>query len=67
MTAMCRDFGIPLVAEGVETEAEKAVLVDLGCDFLQGFLCGAPRAPGVGRSTPKAGPPGPAAPGKNHS
>ncbi len=46
MTAMCRDFGIPLVAEGVETEAEKTVLVDLGCDFLQGFLCGKPKAPG---------------------
>ncbi|MEO8361550.1 MAG: EAL domain-containing protein [Vicinamibacteria bacterium] len=47
MTAMCRDFGIPLVAEGVETEAEKTVLVDLGCDYLQGFLCGPPRAPGL--------------------
>lgn len=44
MTAMCRDFGIPLVAEGVETEAERTVLVDLGCDYLQGFLCGPPRA-----------------------
>jgi EAL domain-containing protein (putative c-di-GMP-specific phosphodiesterase class I) len=46
MTGMCRDFGIPLVAEGVETEAERAVLVDLGCDFLQGFLCGKPMPPG---------------------
>lgn len=44
MTAMCRDFGIPMIAEGVETEAEKAVLVDLGCDYLQGFLCGKPVA-----------------------
>jgi len=47
MTAMCRDFGIPLVAEGVETEEEKAVLVELGCDYLQGFLCGAPKAPAI--------------------
>ena len=47
MTAMCRDFGIPLVAEGVETEEEKSVLVDLGCDFLQGFLCGSPQALGT--------------------
>ncbi|MBK5257296.1 MAG: EAL domain-containing response regulator [Vicinamibacteria bacterium] len=47
MAAMCRDFGIPLVAEGVETEAEKSVLVELGCDFLQGFLCGAPKAPRI--------------------
>ncbi len=44
---MCRDFGIPLVAEGVETEEEKAVLVDLGCDYLQGFLCGKPNAAAV--------------------
>ena len=51
MTAMCRDFGIPLVAEGVETEAEKTVLIDLGCDFLQGFLCGKPKAPGSVRGT----------------
>lgn len=57
MTAMCRDFGIPLVAEGVETEAERTVLVDLGCDFLQGFLCGAPRTPASrppGSSHPKS-------------
>ncbi len=46
LVAMCRDFGIPLVAEGVETEGEKTVLVDLGCDFLQGFLCGTPKAAG---------------------
>lgn len=44
LVAMCGDFGIPLVAEGVETEGEKAVLVDLGCDYLQGFLCGKPKA-----------------------
>jgi EAL domain-containing protein (putative c-di-GMP-specific phosphodiesterase class I) len=55
MTAMCRDFGIPLVAEGVETESEKAVLVDLGCDFLQGYLCGKPK-------TPASRPPGSARP-----
>jgi EAL domain-containing protein (putative c-di-GMP-specific phosphodiesterase class I) len=47
MTAMCRDFGIPLVAEGVETVEEKSALVELGCDFLQGFLCGAPKAPSI--------------------
>lgn len=62
MTAMCRDFGIPLVAEGVETEEEKSVLVDLGCDFLQGFLCGSPQAlgtrvPGPGRKPPPQSPP----------
>lgn len=47
MITMCRDFGIPLVAEGVETEEERSVLIELGCDFLQGFLCGAPEAPSL--------------------
>ena len=47
LVAMCGDFGIPLVAEGVETEGEKTVLVDLGCDYLQGFLCGKPKAAAI--------------------
>src|SRR6185436_1740922 len=62
MTAMCRDFGIPLVAEGVETEAEKTVLVDLGCDYLQGFLCGAPKAPAIKPPAPAKGPLSPPSP-----
>ena len=41
VTSMCRDLGILVVAEGIETEAEKATLVELGCDLLQGFLIGA--------------------------
>lgn len=44
LAALCKEFGIPLVAEGVETEAEKACLIGLGCDYLQGFLCGRPEA-----------------------
>jgi EAL domain-containing protein (putative c-di-GMP-specific phosphodiesterase class I) len=40
---MCRDLGILVVAEGIETEAEKATLVELGCDLLQGFLIGTPQ------------------------
>ena len=67
MTAMCRDFGIPLVAEGVETEAEKAVLVDLGCDFLQGFLCGKPLPPGSLQSAPPGDDPHPAPQGGGHT
>jgi EAL domain-containing protein (putative c-di-GMP-specific phosphodiesterase class I) len=43
LVAMSRELDIPLVAEGVETPAEKAALMDLGCDFLQGFLCGMPQ------------------------
>jgi EAL domain-containing protein (putative c-di-GMP-specific phosphodiesterase class I) len=48
ITELCRDLGILVVAEGVETEAERHVLEDLGCDLLQGFLLGRP-APLPGR------------------
>jgi len=40
--SMCRDLGILSVAEGIETPQERAVLVELGCDLLQGFLIGRP-------------------------
>jgi len=30
------------VAEGVETTQERDLLVELGCDLLQGFLLGRP-------------------------
>ena len=42
MTRLCRDLGILVVAEGVESPAERDVLVDLGCDLLQGYLFGRP-------------------------
>ena len=50
-TTMCRDFGILVVAEGIETEAERNVLVDLGCDLLQGFTISRP-APSPAVSPP---------------
>jgi len=42
VTSMCRDLGILVVAEGIETDAEKTTLIELGCDLLQGFLIGPP-------------------------
>jgi len=42
MAALCRELGILVVAEGVETEAERGALTGLGCDLLQGFLLGRP-------------------------
>jgi EAL domain-containing protein (putative c-di-GMP-specific phosphodiesterase class I) len=42
MTRLCRDLGILVVAEGVETSAEKEALQELGCDLLQGYLFGRP-------------------------
>lgn len=37
MVTLCQELGSLVVAEGIETEAERDVLVDLGCDLLQGF------------------------------
>jgi EAL domain-containing protein (putative c-di-GMP-specific phosphodiesterase class I) len=42
MTTLCKELGAVVVAEGVETEAERATVVGLGCDLLQGFLLGRP-------------------------
>lgn len=38
MTKLCADLGMQVVAEGIETEREREVLVELGCDLMQGFL-----------------------------
>jgi EAL domain-containing protein (putative c-di-GMP-specific phosphodiesterase class I) len=45
MISVCRDLGGLIVAEGVETEAERDTLRDLGCDLLQGYLLGRPSDP----------------------
>lgn len=42
ITALCKELGILVVGEGVETRAERDALAQLGCDLLQGFLFGRP-------------------------
>ncbi|MDQ1697851.1 MAG: hypothetical protein QOJ03_3204 [Frankiaceae bacterium] len=42
--SMCRDLGVPVVAEGVETEAQAERLAELGCSHVQGYLFGRPRS-----------------------
>lgn len=42
MTRVCKDSGILVVAEGVETKAEHDAVVELGCDLVQGYLIGRP-------------------------
>ena len=37
-------MGQKIVAEGIETEAQLAVMRDLGCDYVQGFLLARPGA-----------------------
>ncbi len=42
---LCRDNGTGVIGEGVETEPEAQTLVDLGCDYLQGYLLARPALP----------------------
>lgn len=42
VTRMCRDVGVKVVAEGIETRAELARVIELGCHYLQGYLLGRP-------------------------
>jgi EAL domain-containing protein (putative c-di-GMP-specific phosphodiesterase class I) len=38
IVALARNLGMAVVAEGVETEPQRALLLRLGCDALQGHL-----------------------------
>jgi len=42
MASLCHDMGLSVVAEGIETRQECNAAIDLGCDFLQGYLFGRP-------------------------
>ncbi len=39
---LARTFRFSLVAEGVETEEQRDLLRELGCDYIQGYLIGKP-------------------------
>jgi EAL domain-containing protein (putative c-di-GMP-specific phosphodiesterase class I) len=45
MTTLCKELGMMVVAEGVETAPERDMLVALGCDLLQGYLLAKPGRP----------------------
>lgn len=42
MVSLCRELGMTVLAEGVETADERDCLAALGCDVLQGYLFGKP-------------------------
>ena len=42
---LCRDLGIQMIAEGIETEAERDTLIRLGGDLCQGYLFARPEKP----------------------
>ncbi|MAQ15767.1 MAG: hypothetical protein CMN30_13355 [Sandaracinus sp.] len=45
LVELCSAEGAAIVAEGIESEAERTVLVELGCTHLQGYLLGRPAFP----------------------
>jgi diguanylate cyclase (GGDEF)-like protein/PAS domain S-box-containing protein len=40
--AMAHKLGLKVVAEGVETKVQRALLVDAGCDYAQGYIFARP-------------------------
>ena len=45
MCGLCKDMGITVVAEGIETRAERTTCAELGCDLLQGYFIAKPGKP----------------------
>jgi EAL domain-containing protein (putative c-di-GMP-specific phosphodiesterase class I) len=45
MVRLCKDLDKQIIAEGVETSAERDQLIELGCDLLQGYLFARPGRP----------------------
>jgi EAL domain-containing protein (putative c-di-GMP-specific phosphodiesterase class I) len=42
MITMCRELGMQVVAEGIETAEERDAIVAAGCDLMQGYLFAKP-------------------------
>jgi EAL domain-containing protein (putative c-di-GMP-specific phosphodiesterase class I) len=42
IVSLAKELKLSVVAEGVETQEEAARLKEMGCEFGQGFLLGAP-------------------------
>ncbi|MEX0899887.1 MAG: bifunctional diguanylate cyclase/phosphodiesterase [Gammaproteobacteria bacterium] len=42
IVALAHSLGLTVVAEGVETDAQRQILIDVGCDHLQGYFYARP-------------------------
>ena len=42
IVSLAKSFGLKTIAEGVESENQKAIMHSIGCDFIQGYLLGKP-------------------------
>ena len=40
--SMIKQFGMPVLAEGIETKSQASLMRSFGCDYLQGFFFGRP-------------------------
>lgn len=45
VTHLCKELGLLIVAEGVETRAERDTVVECGCDLVQGYHIAKPGRP----------------------
>jgi EAL domain-containing protein (putative c-di-GMP-specific phosphodiesterase class I)/ActR/RegA family two-component response regulator len=45
LSQLCKDLGMLVVAEGIEVAEERDMVVELGCDLLQGYLICRPGQP----------------------
>ncbi|MDA9521237.1 hypothetical protein XI06_12825, partial [Bradyrhizobium sp. CCBAU 11434] len=41
---LAHGLGLPVLAEGIETDAQLSLLLEEGCDEMQGYLIGRPRS-----------------------
>jgi EAL domain-containing protein (putative c-di-GMP-specific phosphodiesterase class I) len=53
IATMARSLGLTVVPEGIETEAQRAALLAIGCRYGQGYLFGRP-APASAYDVPAA-------------
>ncbi|MET0855439.1 MAG: EAL domain-containing protein [Telluria sp.] len=52
--AMCRELGVRVLAEGIETRAERDFLATAGIELMQGYFFSKPVFQGLGRIDPAA-------------